>query len=150
MSAPVQESLGTPDGGAAGIAGADDGQRSRVLIIDDHRLNIELARAVLEAGGFEVSAAESAEEAWVRLSECRPDLVLMDIQLPGEDGLALTRRIKADPAWQHLVVVAFTAYAMRGDEARMREGGCDGYLAKPIDVKTFAAQVRALLQAAQG
>jgi two-component system, cell cycle response regulator DivK len=86
----------------------------------------------------------------VRLSECRPDLVLMDIQLPGEDGLALTRRIKADPAWQHLVVVAFTAYAMRGDEARMREGGCDGYLAKPIDVKTFAAQVRALLQAAQG
>jgi two-component system, cell cycle response regulator DivK len=148
MSAPVQESAGTP-GDGAGTAGAVAGHRARVLIIDDHRLNIELARAVLEAGGFEVSAAESAEEAWARLPECQPDLVLMDIQLPGEDGLALTHRIKSDPAWQHLVVVAFTAYAMRGDEARMREGGCDGYLAKPINVKTFAAQVHAVLHAAQ-
>ena len=74
-------------------------------------------------------------------------LVLMDIQLPGMDGLALTHRIKADPALRHIVVVAFTAYAMRGDELRFLAAGCDGYLAKPIDVMSFAARVRGYLPA---
>ena len=70
----------------------------------------------------------------------------MDIQLPGVDGLELTRRIKAEPSTRHIVVVAFTAFAMRGDEAKMRAAGCDGYVSKPIDVNRFAAQVRACLQ----
>jgi two-component system, cell cycle response regulator DivK len=121
----------------------------RVLIVDDHALNVELARAVLTAARFEVHAASDAEEGWRSLSTWKPDLVLMDIQLPGEDGLALTRRIRADADWQHLVIIAFTAYAMRGDEARMLEAGCNGYLSKPIDVKTFAHEVRELLAAAR-
>ena len=116
-----------------------------MLIVDDQVLNIELARAVLAADGMEVAAAIDAESAWQCLPGFRPHLVLMDIQLPGIDGLELTRRMKADPAWAHVVVVAFTAYAMQGDEQRMRAAGCDGYLSKPIDVRQFAGRVRAYL-----
>ena len=71
----------------------------------------------------------------------------MDIQMPGMDGIELTRRLKADPQRQHIVIVAFTAYAMQGDEAKMRAAGCDGYLSKPIDVHTIAASLRSLLRA---
>lgn len=117
----------------------------RVLVVDDNPLNAELARAVLDADGLAVAVAADATEAAQRLAEFAPDLVLMDIQLPGLDGLTLTRQIKADPAHRHVVVLAFTAYAMKGDEARMLEAGCDGYLSKPIDVAVFAGQVRSWL-----
>lgn len=120
----------------------------RVLIVDDHALNIELARFVLEADGLAVDGAADAEQALACIARCRPDLVLMDIQMPGEDGLALTQRLKADPALRHIVVVAFTAFAMKGDEARMRQAGCDGYLSKPIEVSRFAGQVRGFLAGA--
>ena len=90
---------------------------------------------------FEVDA----EQALDRLAQWRPDLILMDIQLPGIDGLSLTRRLKADDATRSIRVVAMTAHAMRGDEARLREAGCDGYIAKPIDVATLPDRVRALL-----
>jgi len=76
-----------------------------------------------------------------------PDLILMDIQMPGMDGLELTRLLKADARTRPIVIVAFTAYAMKGDEAKFRAAGCDGYLSKPIDVATFAEQVRAYLVA---
>ena len=121
---------------------------SRILIVDDHPINIELARFVLSADGFEVEIAADAEQALARISTSRPDLVLMDIQMPGTDGLALTQRLKLDPATQGIVVVAFTAYAMKGDEARLRAAGCDGYIAKPIQEASFAATVRSLLQQA--
>jgi len=117
----------------------------RVLVVDDNALNIELARAVLAADGFEVESAADATEAALRIQQFRPALVLMDIQLPGIDGLTLTRQIKADPATRGIVVLAFTAYAMKGDEAKMLQAGCDGYLSKPIDVASFAAAVRARL-----
>ncbi|WP_088278791.1 response regulator [Ideonella sp. A 288] len=117
----------------------------RVLVVDDNRLNAELVDFVLTADGLQVTHALDADQALARLAEGAPDLVLMDIQLPGMDGLALTRLIKADPALRHIAVVAFTAYAMKGDEAVMRQAGCDGYLSKPIDVARFASQVRALL-----
>jgi CheY-like chemotaxis protein len=117
----------------------------RVLIVDDNEMNVELGRYVLEADGFEVDEATNAEQALARLNTFRPDLILMDIQLPGMDGIALTRLLKADPDTRHVAVVAFTAFAMKGDEARMREAGCDGYLSKPIDVVRFAAQVRSLI-----
>jgi two-component system, cell cycle response regulator DivK len=117
----------------------------RVLVVDDNPLNAELALAVLSADGLAVEVAADATEAALRMAEFRPDLVLMDIQLPGVDGLTLTRQIKADPATRHVVVLAFTAYAMKGDEARMLEAGCDGYVSKPIDVASLAAQVRARL-----
>jgi CheY-like chemotaxis protein len=117
----------------------------RVLLVDDHLLNIELVRFVLDAAGFCIEAVADAHQALAYVASFAPDLVLMDIQMPGIDGLELTRRIKADPALCHIVVVAFTAYAMKGDEARMRAAGCDGYLSKPIDVARFAEQVRACL-----
>ena len=119
----------------------------RILIVDDHATNIELTRFVLEADGLQVNAVSNARQALQHIRAVPPDLVLMDIQMPGIDGLDLTRRLKADPATWHIVVVAFTAYAMKGDEARLRSAGCDGYLAKPINVALFADQVRALLAA---
>ena len=119
---------------------------ARVLIVDDNALNIELVRFVLEAAGFEVASAPDADTALAQIGAFEPAVVLMDIQLPGMSGLTLTRQIKADPALRHLVVVAHTAYAMKGDAARLLAAGCDGYLAKPIDVRTFGADVRSLLQ----
>jgi CheY-like chemotaxis protein len=117
----------------------------RVLLVDDNAINIELVRFVLDAAGFTFDAVADARHALANVAEFAPDVVLMDIQMPGIDGLELTRRIKADAALRHVAVVAFTAYAMKGDEARMRAAGCDGYLSKPIDVARFAAQVRAFL-----
>jgi two-component system cell cycle response regulator DivK len=116
----------------------------RVLVVDDNPLNLELVSFVLGAEGMEVVEAVDAEQAQAKLTGFKPDLVLMDVQLPGLDGLALTRLLKADQATRHMKVVAFTAYAMKGDEGKMRAAGCDGYLAKPIDVATFAEQVRAI------
>ncbi len=121
--------------------------QARVLIIDDHPLNLELASFVLAADGFEVATARDAAQALSVLPGFRPDLILMDVQMPGMDGLALTRLLKQDSATRDVVIVAFTAFAMKGDEQRMREAGCDGYLAKPIDVALFAGQVRAWLPA---
>lgn len=117
----------------------------RLLVVDDHPLNIELVRFVLEADGFVVESAADALQALDRIPGFAPDLILMDVQLPGMDGLELTRRLKADPATRAIVIVAFTAYAMKGDAERMRAAGCDGYVSKPIDVSRFAAQLRQTL-----
>ena len=119
----------------------------RILVVDDHATNIELTRFVLEADGLQVDTVSNARQALQHIHAVPPDLVLMDIQMPGIDGLDLTRRLKADPATRAIVVVAYTAYAMKGDETRLRSAGCDGYLAKPINVAIFADQVRALLAA---
>ncbi|NRF67563.1 response regulator [Aquincola sp. S2] len=118
-----------------------------VLVVDDQPLNLELARLVLEGGGFEVGTAPDGEAARRSIAERRPDLVLMDIQMPGIDGLTLTIELKQAPATRDLVIVAFTAYAVPGDEQRFLDAGFDGYLSKPIDVPTFADAVRALLRA---
>jgi len=120
---------------------------SRVLVIDDNPQNLKLAKVILQEAGFEVRAAENAEEAIQLLDVELPDAILMDIQLPGIDGLALTRTLKADPARRHIVVVALTAYAMKGDAERMLAAGCDGYLSKPIDVDELPRVVRGLLAA---
>jgi CheY-like chemotaxis protein len=120
---------------------------TRVLVVDDNELNVELASYALTGGGFEVAAASNATQAHQRIADFEPQLILMDIQMPGVDGLTLTRRIKSDAATAHIVIVAFTAYAMKGDEAKMRAAGCDGYISKPIDVRSFAQRVRACLPA---
>ena len=114
----------------------------RVLVVDDNALNVELVMFVLSDDGISVAAATDAADALQQIPQFRPELILMDIQMPGVDGLELTRRLKADPATRHIVIVAFTAYAMKGDEAKLLAGGCDGYLSKPIDVASFAAKVR--------
>ena len=122
----------------------------RVLIVDDNALNLELARAVLQAAGLAVDCAADANQAVDQITAFEPDLILMDIQMPGMDGLELMRRLKASPLTQRIVVVAFTAYAMNGDQAKMREAGCDGYIAKPIDVATFPGTVLSFLDTHQG
>lgn len=118
---------------------------SRIMIIDDNHMNLELVSYMLDASGFTVKVESSAAPALNSIPTFLPDLILMDIQLPDMDGLELTRRLKVDPATSGIVVVAFTAYAMKGDEAKMRAAGCDGYISKPINVSTFISQVRACL-----
>jgi CheY-like chemotaxis protein len=118
----------------------------RILIVDDYPMNIEVAAIVLRAENFEVETAAGGREALSKVASFEPDLILMDIQMPDKNGLEVTRELKSDPATRHICIVAFTAFAMRGDEARMLAAGCDGYISKPIDLTTFGAQIRACLQ----
>jgi two-component system, cell cycle response regulator DivK len=120
----------------------------RILIVDDNAMNVDLVSFLLAADAMQVESALDAAQARARIAAQHPDLILMDIQLPGVDGLELTRQLKADPATRPIVIVALTAYAMKGDDERMRAAGCDGYIAKPIEVSTFARQVRSFLAAA--
>jgi CheY-like chemotaxis protein len=108
-----------------------------VFIIDDNPANLKLVRLLLASQGYEVRSAADAEEALAVLREFKPKLILMDIQLPGMDGLELTRQLKADPAMRGVVIVGLTAYAMKGDQERVLAAGCDGYIAKPIDTRRF-------------
>jgi CheY-like chemotaxis protein len=115
--------------------------RNRILIIEDNLLNLELAADLLEANGFVVYSAQTAEEALRMAREILPDLVLMDFGLPGMDGLCATKELKANPATRHLTIVGFTAHAMKGDEGIALNAGCDGYMTKPIDTRTFIATI---------
>ena len=120
----------------------------KILIIEDNLLNLELATDLLEANGFVVHSAQTAEEGLRMARTLLPDLVLMDFSLPGMDGLSATKNLKADPATQHLTVAGLTANAMKGDEQLALDAGCDGYLTKPIDTRTFVATIRNLIAAA--
>jgi CheY-like chemotaxis protein len=120
-----------------------------ILIVDDNPTNLKLARVVLAAEGYEVRVAVDAEEALALLDSFHPRLILMDLQLPGMDGLTLTRRLKGDPATSGVAIVALTAYAMKGDEEKARQAGCDGYITKPIDTRTLPGVIAGVL-AGQG
>ena len=122
--------------------------RNQILIIEDNQLNLELATDLLEANGFVVASAPTAEEGLRLARELLPDLVLMDFSLPGMDGLSAARNLKADPATRHLAVVGLTANAMKGDEEAALNAGCDGYLIKPIDTRTFVATVTEFIASA--
>jgi CheY-like chemotaxis protein len=104
-----------------------------ILVVDDNPQNLKLARVLLSIEGYEVRTAADAEEALRILESFAPRLILMDLQLPGMDGLELTRRLKADPARRGIIVIALTAYAMKGDREKALAAGCDGYVSKPID-----------------
>jgi CheY-like chemotaxis protein len=116
-----------------------------ILVVDDNPVNLKLASEVLLADGHSVIRAEDAEQALSLLQTRMPDLVLTDIALPRMDGLELTRRLKADPRYRHLPVVALTASAMKGDEARILEAGCDAYIAKPVNTRTLSEQILRVL-----
>lgn len=116
-----------------------------ILVVEDNRQNYELVEFLLTDAGFDVRRARDAAELRRELRRQRPALVLMDIQLPGVDGLSLVQELRRDPALHGLVVIALTAHALHGDRERFLRHGCDGYLAKPIEVATFVDAVRAFL-----
>jgi CheY-like chemotaxis protein len=110
----------------------------RILVVDDNVQNLKLARFILTGHGYEVRTAPNAEAALHTLETFVPRAILMDLQLPGIDGLALTRRLKHDPRWRGIVVIALTAYAMKGDRERALSAGCNAYIPKPVDVDALA------------
>ena len=116
-----------------------------VLVVEDNDANRELVEDLLHMAGYAVVTFPSGEEGMAWLDAHRPDLVLLDINLPGQDGLALARHLKARPETADVPVVAVTAYAMKGDSDRILAAGCNGYISKPIDVQQFPAQVAAYL-----
>jgi two-component system cell cycle response regulator DivK len=120
----------------------EGGMAKTVLIVEDNELNMKLFRDLLEAHGYQTSGTSNGYEALDLVRKLRPDLVLMDIQLPQVSGLEVTRWIKDDPELRAIPVVAVTAFAMKGDEERIREGGCEAYLSKPISVGKFIETVR--------
>ena len=120
----------------------------KILIIEDNLLNLELATDLLEANGFVVHSAQTAEEGLRLAHELLPDLVLMDFSLPGMDGLSATKNLKQNPATRQLIVAGLTANAMKGDEELALAAGCDAYLTKPIDTRTFVDTVRKLIATA--
>ena len=121
-----------------------------VLIVDDTPVNLKLVRVLLSRQGFEVRTASTAEEALEMAQSFRPRLVLADIQLPGMDGLEMTRRLKASPETSDTVVLALTAFAMKGDEEKAFAAGCDGYITKPIDTRTFPSLIREYMSKSEG
>ena len=116
-----------------------------ILIVDDNVSNIKLLAFLLTSKGYVVRTAANAEEALAVLRDFAPRLILMDLQLPGMDGLALTRQLKADPRTSAIPIVAATAYAMKGDEERARAAGCDGYITKPIDTRRLPQEIERYL-----
>jgi len=117
-----------------------------VLIVEDNELNMKLFHDLLEAHGYDTVGTSSGMEAFELARTCRPDLILMDIQLPDVSGLEVTKWIKDDPELHQIPVVAVTAFAMNGDEERIRQGGCEAYLSKPISIAKFMETVRCFLR----
>ncbi len=118
---------------------------AQILVVEDNPANMKLFSIMLRKAGHEVLRAYNAEEAVALARAHLPDLILMDIQLPGMDGLAATRILKDDESTRHILIVALTALAMKGDKERIIAAGCDGYIAKPIQYKSFVEEVGELL-----
>jgi two-component system cell cycle response regulator DivK len=116
-----------------------------ILIVDDNPLNLKLTRLLLAQAGYVAECAADAEQALEILKTFSPRLILMDLQLPGMNGFQLTEILKRDPARRDVIIVALTAYAMKGDEQRAIDAGCDAYVAKPIDTRTLTDRVAQLL-----
>ena len=118
----------------------------RVLVVDDNAVNRRLLQVLLQSRGYKVCQAASAPEAFAMLKEKPPHVILMDLRLPGMDGLTATRTLKADPATCEIPVVAVTSYAMKGDEEKARAAGCCAYVTKPIDKTLFLETVASALR----
>lgn len=113
----------------------------KILLVEDNAANMTLATFLLQSAGYEVIAAHDAETGVSLARAQNPALILMDIQLPGMDGLQATAQLRADESTRDIPVVALTALAMKGDEERIRAAGCNGYIAKPLDYKSFLTTV---------
>ena len=131
---PVEGQTGTP---------------KRILVIEDQELNRKVVRIVLQSKGYTVVEATDAVEALASLEDAIPQLILMDIALPGQSGEDLTKRIKANLAWVDIPIIALTAAAMSGDRERILKAGCDDYLSKPIDIKILVERVETHLGRAE-
>jgi two-component system cell cycle response regulator DivK len=116
-----------------------------VLIVEDNELNMKLFHDLLDAHGYNILKTKDGMEALVLARKHKPDLILMDIQLPEVSGLEVTKWIKEDDNLKAIPVIAVTAFAMKGDEEKIREGGCEAYIAKPISVQQFLETVRRFL-----
>ena len=117
----------------------------KVLIVEDNPQNLKVAMMALRPGGYEFSQATDGEEAVRVAMEGKPDLILMDIQLPKMDGLEATRRLRREPDFKNTPIIALTAYAMKGDEEKTREAGCDYYLSKPVNTRELRDVVANML-----
>ncbi len=116
-----------------------------ILVVEDHPQNLELVTDLLESAGYRVLTAMTAEEGLTLSSTHRPDLILMDVRLPGLDGLEATKILKEDPATRVIPVIALTAYAMPEDRLRIRDAGCEGYLTKPLKIPLLLEQIDSYL-----
>ena len=117
----------------------------RILVVEDQEDNRRIMRDLLAASGYQWLEATNGDEGLKTAEREVPDLILMDIQLPGLDGYEVTRRIKANPALKHIPIIAVTAFAMKGDEEKIRQGGCEAYIAKPISVTKFLETIERFL-----
>jgi len=118
----------------------------RILVVEDQEDNRRILRDLLTSADYEMMEAENGEEALVAVAKQRPDLILMDIQLPILDGYEATRRIKADPTLKDVPIIAITAIALSGDEAKARAAGCDDFVPKPYSPRELLANIRKLLR----
>ena len=117
-----------------------------ILVVDDNALNLKLARLLLSMEGYQVRTAETAAAAVTVLETFHPRMILMDVQLPGIDGLELTQWLRADRSFDDVIILAVTALAMAADEQRAKEAGCDGYVSKPLDTRSLPELVRTYLE----
>jgi CheY-like chemotaxis protein len=122
-----------------------ENRQSTILVVDDNHTNLKLVTDVLGFEGYCILTGTDAKQAQAVVRQSPPDLILMDIGLPDMDGLALTQILKADQKTRHIIIVALTAFAMKGDEEKAIAAGCDGYIIKPIDTRKFPLQVAELL-----
>ncbi len=120
--------------------------KKTILVIEDNEINLKLVRSLLHIGNFQVIEAVDAETGIEVARKKQPDLILMDIQLPGMDGLEATSILKNDPLTGHIPIIAITSYAMDGDKKKAREVGCDWYISKPINTRTFLDEIKEFLQ----
>ena len=121
-----------------------------VLVVEDNEQNLELVEFLLEEAGIEVRTAQDADMAKTELAAGVPDLILMDMQLPGTDGLTLVGELRGEERTSSVPIIALTAHAMRGDRERFLAGGCDAYIPKPINAVRFVDQIQEVFAAAQG
>ena len=119
--------------------------KKRILVVEDQEDNRQILRDLLGNAGYEMIEAQDGEQALAQAAKHRPDLILMDVQLPLMDGYEATRRLKADPALRAIPVIVVTSYALSGDEAKARAAGCDAYVAKPYSPRTLLAKMREYL-----